>query len=51
MRYRDKPLGTEASRLLGPISLKTAYKSPNQELASIAAPQARETEEYTSPKA
>lgn len=45
------PWASEASGLLGPISLKAACKSPNKELASIAAPQARETEEYAGPKA
>ena len=47
---RDKPPDSEASRLLGPMSLKAACKRPDKELASIATPQATETEEYTGPK-
>lgn len=46
----NKPSGPEASGLQGPMSLKAACKRPNKEPASTAAPQARETEEYTGPK-
>lgn len=36
--------------MLCPMSMKAEWKRANNELASIAAPQARETEEYMAPK-